>query len=570
MNTLRTVILAATIAIPVPSVFAQTAATPGTTGTLSGRVVDAQSGEPIRAATVTLSPTLFRGQYGTREAGNLTPLYQGVTRPDGTYEIRGISPGHLLVSVRASARYAPTFFGQTSVDMIEGGSADGTILQIPVRIRAGEATANIDLRVDRISSVHGRVFGAAAQPVPGIEVELLRKPQRAGAAPLVAAFDQTEPDGSFSVRVPPGEYYIRSYPSAQVRPARGGPAAVYAPTFFPGVTDIAKAETVRVGPGQQLDEVAFIVATTTATTVEGQLEDPGGPPFDDALVELVWVGPGSEGERPSATATADGRFEILDVTPGDYVVLVSGSQDPTRWVGVRDPIRVTSAVRGLRVRAARGSHVDVSVRRAADASPLPRLRRDMMFDSLSPTRGPSAGGRIDDDGALSIDLPAGPAGVRVEFDEGTGVGLPGSWFIESARLDGTDVTNAPIDLTAQSRHRLEVVVSNRGAGLTGSVRDASNRPVAYAPVLVFPNDQQRRQLSRLTRVVYSQQDGSFEVSGLPSGTYRIVALSSLAADAWKDAAVLERLHPLATLLQLSDQARRLTLNVAATPADLVP
>jgi hypothetical protein len=72
--------------------------------------------------------------------------------------------------------------------------------------------------------------------------------------------------------------------------------------------------------------------------------------------------------------------------------------------------------------------------------------------------------------------------------------------------------------------------------------------------------------SRSVQATRSRNDGSFQIRGLPSGTYRATALSSLPMNAWNDAAVLELLESSATQFRLEDgDQRALNLRLSATP-----
>jgi hypothetical protein len=54
-------------------------------------------------------------------------------------------------------------------------------------------------------------------------------------------------------------------------------------------------------------------------------------------VELVPADPWSQ-DRPRADVTDDGRFEIVRVSPGTYVLLVEDWASPARWVDVEQRI----------------------------------------------------------------------------------------------------------------------------------------------------------------------------------------------------------------------------------------
>jgi protocatechuate 3,4-dioxygenase beta subunit len=533
------------------------------TGSVRGRLLDAQSGVPIAGAQIVVAPTLCDCQFSTLSGGR-TPLYHQTSRDDGSYEVDGVAPGDYLVRARGPANYLPTYFGQTSVDDPRSMRATGTVLEIPIRIRAGEVTPDVDLRMDRRSTITGRIVDRRGEPIPSMDVDLLRKVATTrGGRPPVVAFDQTDPQGVFRMDVPPGEYYIRAYPSDAARPRGAGAAAAYASTFFPGVRRLEQAQTISIRAGQESSGHDFAVGTVTTTTVSGRLVDAGGPPLSQAVVELTRVGIGLEGERPSAAVRSDGRFEIRGVVRDDYVLTVVDPADVRRWIGVRRPITVAGAVSGLEIAADRG--VRVSGRLVTDDGtppPFAAMGVQLLFEYIGAGAATTDGGRVEKEGVFALDLPAGTALLRVS-------NLPSPWIVRAVRLDGADITDRAANLRRGTQPRVDVAITDRSGTVGGAVTDGTARVMAYAPVVVFPDDRSRWTAPRLTRIGYSQHDGSFEISSLPPADYRVVAVDRLPRDAWQDPQVLERLWPRATPLVVREGDRQRLALTALAASDVI-
>ena len=64
------------------------------------------------------------------------------------------------------------------------------------------------------------------------------------------------------------------------------------------------------------------------------------------------------------------------------------------------------------------------------------------------------------------------------------------WYLESATLDGKDLTTAPIVLESQNVSGILIKFTDRRTELTGRVQDASGRADPNATVIVFPADYQ--------------------------------------------------------------------------------
>jgi hypothetical protein len=99
-----------------------------------------------------------------------------------------------------------------------------------------------------------------------------------------------------------------------------------------------------------------------------------------------------------------------------------------------------------------------------------------------------------------------------------------------------------------------VLVTTRSASVSGSVRDARGLPSDHAAVICFPEEPARwrrygLQPARL-KAVAATSDGTFRLTGLPAGNYRLIAVDAERIDAWKDPAFLERAASLATRVTL--------------------
>ena len=229
----------------------------GAEGAIRGQVVDARSGLPLARATLDLSAD--------------GPIASVPTDADGRYEARGLKPGEYRLFVHAPG-YVAAQYGQRRA------AEDGT----GVEVRGGQITSRVDVRLQPAAIISGRILDDAGEGLAGVEIEVLaRRYLPGGAAPVAVGFAQTEASGVFRVGdLQEGEYYVRAYVPAAVRPSKGDGTQAYAPTYFPQAARIDEAQPILVVAGQELFDVNFALATVRKRVVSGTLVDPAGLPID--------------------------------------------------------------------------------------------------------------------------------------------------------------------------------------------------------------------------------------------------------------------------------------------------
>src|SRR5688572_23212033 len=538
---------------------------------LRGRVVDALSGKPVAGASVRAQfisgiENPPRCPIGDCEvlvdpiAGRI-PVYRVTTAADGSFDVRGVKPGDYDVAAVAPG-YIQRYFGQTSDNMPE----------MPVRVAAGQSVTAIEVRLEPAGSVSGRIFSDSGDGVAGVEVELLRR--RAylpdGTRPMAVAFAQSEDMGTYRFRdVPAGEYYIRAYASRTLAPTREASVLSYTATFYPDAADVMLAQPVIVGGGQELTGLDFTLATARKRTVSGRLVDPAGGSLATAMVSLWSI---SSAEDLRAPVAADGRFRISDVPAADYMLRILDTSNARSWTTAFRDVSVREDVTDLELVAGPSVWIDGRVMRE-NSQPLPFDPANLQVSTQQQTNQTGfhsvGSGKLAADGSFSMRSSAGTMSLRVS-------GLPPRWFVKSVRLDGVDVTDTVFALSPDGRRRVEVMLSDRVGRLSGMVTDREARAVSNALIVIFPEDRARWDDARLSdrlsaiRTTFSQQQGRYELDGLPIASYRIVAVTSLPRNAWTDPAVVNRLWPFTTSVSL-DELRQSTvdLKVVPAPADLL-
>jgi uncharacterized surface anchored protein len=135
--------------------------------------------------------------------------------------------------------------------------------------------------------------------------------------------------------------------------------------------------------------------------------------------------------------------------------------------------------------------------------------------------------------------------------------LPPNGYVADIRGGGASIDNSEIDISSQVGE-IEVLVKTDGRRIEGVVRDTFQNAVALARVALVPASMSRRQNVQLYKTVVTQNTGSFTITGVAPGEYKLFAWESAPNTAWMDA---EFLAPYET--------RGQTVNIGATATTTV-
>ncbi len=158
-------------------------------GSITGKVVDAKTGEPIAGAAITTHDSTYSDNAFTRMFANAMPRRttssKTRTDKDGVFEIALLSPELYQVQIKH-----PKF-----PDHVERN----------VRVTEGERTDLARIEVPQGGTVEGTVFDAAGNPLPGAVVQLIPMTQ----ADFLNLETRTGTDGRYVIpNVLPGPYRL--------------------------------------------------------------------------------------------------------------------------------------------------------------------------------------------------------------------------------------------------------------------------------------------------------------------------------------------------------------------------
>ena len=303
-----------------------TQSTKQTAGSVSGRVVAADTSRPVPHATITVAKTdLKPGQQTATVVADEQGGFSFIDLPNGSYELTASKPGTFL----------DTQYGQIDVDL--PGSA--------VIVRGGQETA-LELRLMRAGVITGRVLDVNGDPVALADVALVGRDSNQRSAPGVARSVSIRVTGQGTSRVertlPPsasqtqsndlGEFRFFGLPpddyilSATPPPVGREPRRV-AMFYFPGASDPSQATRIQLGPGQQITGADFSIRSVPTVTISGIVVGPDGSPIPSGTLSLLAAGLEDVMSVAQIGTVTNGAFSF-DAAPGTYVL--RASQPSTR------------------------------------------------------------------------------------------------------------------------------------------------------------------------------------------------------------------------------------------------
>jgi hypothetical protein len=142
---------------------------------------------------------------------------------------------------------------------------------------------------------------------------------------------------------------------------------------------------------------------------------------------------------------------------------------------------------------------------------------------------------------------------------------PPGWYVKSFTIGGVDVTDQPFDFGFGDEifPDAEIVLSNAGARIAGSVVDASDKRAQEFVVVAFSASQLNWfPGSRHIKRAEIGPNGSFDLDGVPPGEYFVVAIDALPPGEWQSPEGLGVLVQRAQRVRVSDgQTRTLRLRL---------
>jgi hypothetical protein len=449
---------------------------------LSGRVTDAATGEGIAGATV--KALLLEDT----ETGP-----QAITDPNGNYTFFDLPSGDYTVRVTASY-YAREYFDNVVP------SRKASVIHLPV----SDGTLVVDFNLTESGSISGAVYESdGITPVAGAEVV---------AKPSGYEFD----DGFHAVTDSEGSYKIEG---VALGTYNVGARAVGREEQWYDETNYDLAADVAVTPPESVTRVDFRLMR--GGTLSGFVyEEDGSTPIQGAHVSAFGQLPSGRLVGHGTDTEADGSYRITDLLATTYWIVVQKPGFAIEFYDSKHVVETANRVTveegnetsGINFTLESGELLTFYVYEEDGETPI----RDVSF-FVSTSVGESAGawGATGRDGKYEMWLAAGSYLLQTDLSS-----IPG--YVSEWYQDQYEISSATlVQVVASQENSIEFLLARAGIVSGYVYEEDGTTPIGGATVYAFPVTGNHPGAGANT-----DSDGSYQIEGLPTGSYVVQATVS--------------------------------------------
>ena len=475
-------------------------------GSISGRVTEQGSGQPLPRIVVTLISSESRTE--------------AITDADGKYTFAALKPGKYAVGA-AQDEHRSTYLWQWYGEAAPG-SRFGSPQRLNVDLNPGESKSGVDIALTRALAIEGRVTNPWDEPMAGVQVTVKRADGRTDFARPAFSDDL----GTYrAYGLPPGRYQV----CAEVRDQSEAVAADggrLVKTCHPSAIQDALAGDVTL-TSQDQPGIDIRVQRIGSHTIAGFVVDAAGASVDGASVAAL---PFDESASSVQSTTQRGAFVLKGVTPGRYVVRAAVGQTlpgdpnpPPREMEIAyAPIDVSGDVAGVALNLSKAAKV--AGRIILDGDPLPRTDRLRLSVQMRTDEPAGRFERRPPFTPVNDDLTFELNGIYpLRFLVGV-QGMPDGWALSSVRYQDRDITHMPTDFATGGRSPIQITLTSRVAKPSVRVSDEQGPVISGFGLAAVPADPATWQAGLVLVMQAPAPDGTLKLGSWLPGEYIVAAL----------------------------------------------
>lgn len=485
---------------------------PAVTGSVSGRVFDADTNLPIVGVKVSAVPEDRRSDKSA------------TTDSEGRYVIPNLP------------------IGKRSIEVYDGNLGTSMTARQWVTV-SDNRNIQVDFHTRLFAQVSGRVLDDDGNPLEGIQVTANRKEyedytggdrqsSRIGQVQLVpvSARALTDDQGRYVIStLPAGRQYwiVANRPRRDVVPISDSPAdpqlrrRTLAATYYPNANSIDAAASIRVHSQEVRNDVDIRMSKTESYCLEATLTEAGVPTGMQFLLVDKAV---SSTRLPSVSlprsfqSGSDGKIRLCDLYPGQYQLVaarLSGAAQES--IAAVDVTITNKDVRDLIVAAIPRTTVsgELVLDKQAIEGSTPSIRVQTYPSPVRqfppfPVLGP---------GSFSLDVVVGSSYIAAIS------GLDSHSYVKDVQYGGSSILYQPF-VPSPGDAKLIVTIGSDAGSISAKVLSANGEPVSGSAVLIVPVTARTEPEVAVTfRAGLTDENGTHLETGLRPGRYDIFAIT---------------------------------------------